>query len=297
MRRLILNFIEAQRVLLQLVKFPITVAVTITTAAGYILYSGHFATGLWEAIAGVFLLACGCSALNEAQEWRIDALMRRTCFRPIPSGRMGLFSAVFIALMLICAGLTILWWLAPGAFGLGVFSVFWYNGVYTYLKRLTVFAVIPGAFIGAVPPAIGWIAAGGAPGEMRILSLCLFLFIWQAPHFWLLLLMHGEDYERAGLPTLSRALPQRSLGLFTYLWILLAAFAGFFLSRYGMGVNSSGLLIILFCAALFLIGISIKTLRGLKSERLPTNFFFLNLYALIVFIGVCANRIAVEVKW
>jgi hypothetical protein len=83
--------------------------------------------------------------------------------------------------------------------------VLWYNGVYTFLKRKSPFAAIPGAVIGAIPPAIGWICGKGALSfDPQILALSFFFFIWQVPHFWLLLLNFGRDYEKAGFPSLTR---------------------------------------------------------------------------------------------
>lgn len=283
---------RALSLVLELAKFRITIAVVITTAAGYILHSTELGAAFWETVAGVLVLACGSSALNQAQEWGIDALMHRTRHRPIPSGRIRPRQALIVAGALLAAGLAMLAHVGSMPLLLGVFSVVWYNGVYTFLKRRTSFAVVPGALIGAVPPLIGWVAAGGALADARILSFCLFLFLWQVPHFWLLLLIHGDDYERAGLPSLRQSLPPRTLGLFTYFWILLVACAGFSLSRYGVGVTSAGSLSVLRLASIALVTVS-GTLLGVERQRfLLTNFITINAFALVVILAVCADRVA-----
>jgi heme o synthase len=95
------------------------------------------------------------------------------------------------------------------------------------MKRVSAFAVVPGSVIGALPPAIGWAAAGGDLESPALLALGFVFFVWQVPHFWLLALRHQEDYERAGLPTLSRYFtPQQILRLiFTWTAASVAACA------------------------------------------------------------------------
>ena len=106
--------------------------------------------------------------------------MKRTANRPLPAGRMSLASALFLSGLLILLGLYFLTSSEANA-GLlallGAFAVIWYNGIYTYLKRLTAFAVIPGALLGALPPVIGWTAAGGDPFDPFGIDrqLCLFV--------------------------------------------------------------------------------------------------------------------------
>jgi protoheme IX farnesyltransferase len=105
------------------------------------------------------------------------------------------------------------------AFGLGIFAILWYNGVYTYLKRWTPFAAIPGALVGVLPPAIGWISGGGTIFHPQFLALSFFSFLWQVPHFWLILLNHGSEYEKAGLPALSTIFTTNQIRRITFIWI------------------------------------------------------------------------------
>ena len=113
-------------------------------------------------------------------------------------------------------------------------TVLWYNGVYTWLKKRTAFAAIPGALIGAIPPAIGWSAAGGRPEDPALAALCLFFFLWQVPHFWLLLFKHGDDYSRAGLPSLTRIFSARQLVHLTFIWMLVTFASSLLFWLYGL---------------------------------------------------------------
>lgn len=186
--------------------------------------------GLIATLTGVFLLACGASALNQAQERDIDGRMERTRQRPLPSGRISFVRGLIVSIALICIGLFLL----PGnAAVLGLFVLLWYNAVYTYLKRITAFAAVPGALVGAIPPAIGWVSAGGSLADPRVIALCFIFFLWQVPHFWLLVLRHGKEYEDAGLPSLTRVLGRNQLARITFAWIVAAATAALALPLYG----------------------------------------------------------------
>jgi heme o synthase len=94
---------------------------------------------------------------------------------------------------------------------LGVFSLLWYNLLYTYLKRITAFAVIAGTLTGVIPIIIGWEAAGGKLNDQSFLFICLFMVVWQLPHFILLMLRYKEDYRRAGFPALTDIYSVRSV--------------------------------------------------------------------------------------
>lgn len=219
----------------RLCKLKITVSVAVTTAAGYILSSRSLNPELIVPMAGVFLLACGSSALNQIQEWRADVLMARTRSRPIPSGKISLSFAWAISLFFLAMGTLLLAPIGWGPLLLGGFSVFWYNGIYTLLKRRTALAVIPGALIGAIPPAIGWSAAGGGQDMAPLAALCVFLFLWQIPHFWLLALLYEEDYRQAGYPTIGQSIPASWVIPATIVLIALAGISGMILPAWGMG--------------------------------------------------------------
>ena len=94
-----------------------------------------------------------------------------------------------------------------------------YNGVYTPLKRVTPFAALPGSFIGALPPVVGWVAAGGYLSDPTMHLVAFFFFLWQIPHFWLLLLFYEKDYADGGMPSLFDRFDRRQIVRLTFLWI------------------------------------------------------------------------------
>ena len=190
--------------LLVLTRLRLSLMVAASALAGYALYPLR---GGWieavSPITGVLLLAAGCSALNQLQERRSDALMLRTRLRPLASGRLCPSAGLAIALTLLSLALLLLA-LSENlvVFGLGLFAILWYNGIYTGLKRRTALALLPGALCGAIAPLIGWSAAGGALGDYRIVLLAGTLVLWQIPHFWSFACRHRADYLQAGLPSL-----------------------------------------------------------------------------------------------
>ncbi len=251
---------ELLRIAWELGKFRITFVVCISALTGYVMHAGRINAGALAPVLGVFLLASGASALNQCQEARFDALMKRTRRRPIPSGRISPAGAFFIAGTMVLLGL---YGLASAAhneiavFGLGLLALGWYSLIYTCLKRITAFAVVPGAVIGAIPPLIGWTAAGGHPADPVILAVALFFFIWQIPHFWLLALMHSEDYDAAGFPLLTRTFSRPQICRITYMWLVATAVAGLAIPGIAPGVVQLPWNLLLAAAAVWL------ALRGL----------------------------------
>jgi len=205
-----------------------------SAATGFFLAPYHRITGVLIPAAAVFLLACGASALNQYQERNIDAKMERTRQRPLPSGIITPVQALSLALALLITGLLLL--VIAGkvtAMVLGLFAFLWYNGIYTHLKRITAYASVPGALVGAVPPAIGWSTAGGALADVRLLALCFVFFMWQIPHFWLLIIRRGEEYQKAGLPSLAAVMSTAQISRVTFVWIFSASVACLLLPLYG----------------------------------------------------------------
>jgi len=217
-----------------LFRLPVALFVTCSSATGYIVASPAMTADLLPAAIGVFLLACGASALNQFQERDIDALMERTRNRPLPSGRMEPRSALIAAVTAMLAGLALLGRSGMDAFILGLLAVAWYNGLYTWFKRRTAFAAVYGAPVGMAAPAIGWAAGGGSINDPRLVILALLFFLWQVPHFWLLLLRAVGDYERAGLPSLTKVFPRELLSRITVLWTAAAAVGSLLLPLFGM---------------------------------------------------------------
>jgi protoheme IX farnesyltransferase len=102
---------------------------------------------------------------------------------------------------------------------LGAAAVFWYNILYVRLKKVSAFAVVPGALVGSIPPVMGWAAGGGTLSDPRLAALAFFFFMWQIPHFWLHLLTYGKEYAEAGLPSLTEVFSPEQLERLTFQWV------------------------------------------------------------------------------
>lgn len=213
-----------------LTKFILSFAVSLSALFAYIMAKGEIGVDMFIATFAVLLVAMGVSTLNQYQEYKEDALMERTKHRPVASGKWSPRTAVIIAAILIISSLVLIYDLL-GFIGvdLFLFSFLWYNFFYTPLKKKSALAVVPGAILGVIPPAIGWLAAGGSLAEPEFFALGLFYFIWQIPHFWLLVMLHYGDYAGAGYPTAMRLFGKMSLQRLTYYWLMLTIMTGYFM--------------------------------------------------------------------
>lgn len=278
--------------ILELGKIRIAVLVALSTATGYILAKGELTFAMLIPTLGVLLLALGSGALNQYQERFRDALMPRTATRPIPDGRISAFGALILALLMIVAGTVVLWegTNALAAF-LGILTAIWYNGIYTNLKKVTPLAVIPGAVIGSLPPLIGWAAAIGTIWAVKPIMLALFFFIWQIPHFWLLLLNFGQDYEKAGYPSLTSLLDKSQLGRLTFVWIVATAVSIILMPLFGLG-ESQLIYLFLFIASGLLVWRSIPLLKRDQNQRsYRLAFAGINIFILIVMLLLTLDRL------
>jgi len=273
--------------LIDLTKLRISAASTVTAAAGYIACLRRADLGLLTTLVGILLMAMGASALNELQERRFDARMPRTRSRPVPQGVFTVRAALLIASGLAVAGFLVLL-LAHGVVPalLGALAMAWYNAFYTPLKRVSAFAVVPGALIGALPPAIGWTAAGGHAKDPTVLALAFVFFIWQVPHFWMLVAMHADGYEAAGFPTIVKLLGRRRLARLSFTWICGTAAACALLPIFRAVVTLPALLL-LAAAVLWLVGGSAPLLREEPDTPVFRRIFVrLNVFALALTMAV-----------
>jgi heme o synthase len=152
---------------------------------------------LLNALVGIGLVSGGTAAINEVVERDIDALMRRTCRRPLVTGSLGLVHASIVAFGMTLGGVLYLWattnWLTAA---LAALTSVAYLAVYTPMKRVHPICTFLGAFPGAMPPVLGWTAIR-ARLDVETLVLFAILFFWQFPHFHSIAWLYREDYENA----------------------------------------------------------------------------------------------------
>ncbi|MDN3674829.1 heme o synthase [Flavobacterium branchiarum] len=191
----------------EITKAGLAVSVLFSSIAGYLLGFDDKHPFQWTVLLvlaiGGYCMVGASNAFNQVIEKDLDALMDRTKNRPVPSGRMSSKLALIVASLLTIIGLTLLYTINPKTAMFGAISIFLYTSVYTPLKTITSLSVFVGAFPGAIPFMLGWVAATGEFG-IEAGTLFLIQFFWQFPHFWAIGWFLYEDYEKAGffmLPT------------------------------------------------------------------------------------------------
>lgn len=288
-----MNYIKT---ILSLIKYKVSIAVTFTAITGYLVFTGQFHFQILNLILGVFFLAGGSSALNECQEYKYDALMPRTKNRPIPTGKISLRNATLVSLLFFVIGLSILYF----NFGtttalLGLINIFWYNLIYTSLKRITSFAVVPGSLVGAIPALMGWTAAGGYVFESTIIFIAFFMFIWQIPHFWLLMLKYGKEYEDAGFKTINQAVNPQNLKLIIFMWVLGTSFSSIIVPLFLVHISFLFFLFI-FALNISFIAIFVKLSFGKNVGELNfrKSFVSINIYMMLFMIMLIIYHLAVN---
>ena len=187
-----------------LTKMRLALSVVFSSLAGYLLAAPqlNFYDLLLLAVGGYCMVGAS-NAFNQVLERDLDAQMERTKNRPLPTGRVHVPRALALAIFLTLVGICLLYLLNWRTAFFGSLSIFLYVAVYTPLKTRTPLAVFVGAFPGAIPFMLGWVAYtnhfGIEPGVLFMLQ-----FFWQFPHFWAIAWMLDEDYKKAGfkmLPT------------------------------------------------------------------------------------------------
>jgi protoheme IX farnesyltransferase len=191
----------------QLFKVRVTSLVVITAWTGF--YMGAAKSGvssltwtLLNALLGIGVTCAGSAALNEVLEHKVDALMRRTRNRPLPTGRMSLATGLTAGILTTLLGpiyLSLTTNVLTGVLALA--TAVTYLAFYTPLKRISPISTFVGAFPGAMPPLLGWTAVRGKL-EIEAIFLFLIVFFWQFPHFQAIAWMYREDYEAAGIKML-----------------------------------------------------------------------------------------------
>ena len=204
----------------QLTKFRLSITVVISSIAGYFLAvdTVHYPT-LLLLILGGYAMVGASNAFNQVFEKDLDKLMFRTQNRPLPTGRMQPNRALFIGVILTLIGISALYSINLKTAFFASLSIFLYACVYTPLKQKTPLSVFVGAFPGAIPFMLGWVAAtnefGIEPGVLFMIQ-----FFWQFPHFWAIGWLMHDQYQVAGFKMLPSGARDHSTAFQTVFYTL-----------------------------------------------------------------------------
>lgn len=210
-------------------KARLAVSVVFSSLAGYLLgvsdvYTFSWVTFLLLAVGGYCMVGAS-NVFNQIIEKDLDALMDRTKGRPIPSGKITSRTAFILGALLTILGLGILYSINPKTAMFGAISIFLYTCVYTPLKSITPLSVFVGAFPGAIPFMLGWVAATDYFG-IEAGTLFMIQFFWQFPHFWAIGWFLYDDYKKAGFFMLPTGKKDKKTALQTILytiWLIIAS--------------------------------------------------------------------------
>ncbi len=182
-----------------LVKFRLSLLVVFSAFITFLIGSSVISfQALLILSLGGFMVTGAANALNQVFEKDYDKLMKRTSNRPVAAGRMEVAEAVLLSGLMSVSGLLLLATFNAETAFLGALSLLSYAFIYTPMKRVSPVAVWIGAIPGALPMAIGWVAAGGNLFGPEVLLLFSIQFFWQFPHFWAIAWVSYEDYSKAG---------------------------------------------------------------------------------------------------
>ena len=278
----------------QLTKFRLSITVVVSSIAGYFLAveTVHYPTLLLLVIGGYAMVGAS-NAFNQVFEKDLDKLMLRTQNRPLPAGRIQTNTALFIGVVLTLIGIGTLYVINLKTAFFASFSIFLYACVYTPLKQKTSLSVFVGAFPGAIPFMLGWVAAtnefGIEPGVLFMIQ-----FFWQFPHFWAIGWLMHDQYQAAGFKMLPSGARDHSTAfqtVFYTLWTVVISLLPAFLYTGALILSLSaaivvGLLGLFFLfyalrlmflktdqAARFLIRASILYITGIQLVYVLDKFF------------------------
>ncbi len=276
-----------------LMKPRIIMLLLVTTATTMIIAAPHH-VGLGVlllTLLGGTLAAGSANAINMYVDRDIDAVMQRTCLRPVPAGRLRPMQAVGFGIVTGLLSIAVMaWGVNPLSAALSTAGIVFYVGVYTlWLKRITPQNIVIGGAAGAVPPLVGWAAA---TGHVAVPAVVLFaiVFFWTPPHFWALALGKTEDYRAAGIPMLPvvRGAGETHRQILLYSFVLALTTLVLYVPLHTLGN-------VYLAAALLLNGLfvalAVAVARGRTPWAAPALFGYSILYLALLFGAMVADRL------
>lgn len=274
----------------EITKAGLAVSVLFSSIAGYLLGFDELHPFSWTILVmlsiGGYCMVGASNAFNQVIEKDLDALMDRTKNRPVPAGRMTVTTALIIASLLTIIGLVLLYLINPKTAMFGAISIFLYTSLYTPLKTKTPLSVFVGAFPGAIPFMLGWVAASGNFG-IEAGMLFLIQFFWQFPHFWSIGWFLYDDYAKANIYMLPTGEKDTKTALQTILytiWLIVASLLPC-LGITGQLFISPIAAILVFLLGLWMLFYAVKLyqLRTAKAAKtlMLTSVFYITLLQII----------------
>lgn len=255
----------------QITKMRLALSVVFSSIAGYLLAADQIDYSIIILLAlGGYLMVGASNAFNQVMEKDLDALMLRTQNRPLPAGRMQSRTALIIAIIMTVLGMWVLYTINYRTAFFGGLSIVLYVAVYTPLKTKTPLAVFVGAFPGAIPFMLGWVAHtnvfGVEPGVLFMLQ-----FFWQFPHFWAIGWMLDEDYKKAGFKMLPTGKPDQATAfqvVFYTLWMIAVSVLPYTIYTGSLQLSGIGVIVVLFLGLVMLyFGIQLMLKKTKKAAR------------------------------
>lgn len=294
-----------------LVKFTLSFLVVFTCVVSYLLAPNvtfDLTSILLLFIAGM-LITGSANAINQTVERDTDALMKRTADRPVAAGRMSVNEAWAFAIITGFVGLIIMWqWFNLASAVIGLFSLFLYSFVYTPLKKVNSISVLVGAFPGALPCLIGWVAATGlinpfaqfqgtlSNGEIHTFYnyggyiLFAIQFLWQFPHFWAIAWVAHKDYSKAGFKLLpSQSGPTMFTAAQTVIYSMLMVPVG--MLPYFFDISGLLAFWILLVCNLWMVYVSIMLVIKMNVAAARKVMFSSYFYLMIVFLALLFDKV------
>ena len=273
-----------------LIKYKLSLAICFSACVGYIMYSKELNNKLLFLLLGVFFLSGGAAALNQYQEKEIDSKMDRTKKRPLPNEDIEPNEAKIIIINFILLGIVFLLNFELTVLFLGLFNILLYNFIYTKLKTKTYYAILVGALVGAIPPLMGWCAAGGYILSTTIIIVSSFVVLWQIPHFFLLSIKYKEEYDKAGLATVNKIFSEHQIKRLIFNWMLITSIHNLLFYLFDIITNSLYLSLLLLINIISII-LFYKFAFKANSKNILRVFVFTNLFLVFVFTLIIVNSI------